>query len=558
MTSRTIAKARRVATRNGWPAEMVRTELDARAVLDAGCWFDVDAAVYVRRFFRDFLHHSQAEWAGQPFELLPWQAHEIIDPLFGWMRRDGSRRYRQCGIWVPKKNGKTTLAAGICLYLLVGDHEPGAQVFSAACDRSQAAMIFRDCAAMVRQSPELASVLDVVESRKEIQHFGENAYYEALSADVPTKEGLNIHGLVVDELHAIDDRKLWSTLVSGGASRRQPLLISISTAGLYKPESIGWEQYTYACQVRDGTSEDWTFLPVVYEARAEDDWTAPKVWRAANPSFGITAKADQFAEECRRAIEQPAKQNDFLRYRLNIWVQQTLRAIDLRVWDDARVHEVVPVDGRAWYGGLDLGGSQDMSAWVLVSPCLDDAEALDVRCRFWLPEDTLRSSHPNVTLYQQWARAGLLQTTPGNVTDERFIQAQILDDARALNLVDGNIDRLFQGLRLAIELAEDGVTLVPMGQGFLSMAVPTKKFLDLVASRRLHHGGHPILRWMANNVVMRRDAAGNCKVDKEKSVQKVDGIVALVMAIERCERHAAAPPPPKFQAFVFGSGAGRG
>jgi len=142
------------------------------------------------------------------------------------------------------------------------------------------------------------------------------------------------------------------------------------------------------------------------------------------------------------------------------------------------------------------------------------------------------------------------------VTDERFIQAAITADAQRLHLVDGNIDRLFQGMRLAIELADEGITLVPMGQGFLSMAVPTKKFLDLVAARRLHHGHHPILRWMANNVVLRRDAAGNCKVDKERSVQKVDGIVALIMAIERCERHAAMPPPPKFQAFIIGSGRG--
>jgi phage terminase large subunit-like protein len=149
-----------------------------------------------------------------------------------------------------------------------------------------------------------------------------------------------------------------------------------------------------------------------------------------------------------------------------------------------------------------------------------------------------------------------LETTPGNVTDERFIQAAIQADAARLQLVDGNIDRLFQGMRLAIELAEEGIKLIPMGQGFLSMAVPTKKFLDLVAARRLHHAGHPILRWMANNVVLRRDSAGNSKVDKEKSQQKVDGIVACVMAIDRCERHAAAPPPPKFQAIIYGAGRG--
>lgn len=549
--STTIQRARAAATRNRWAASMVKTEADAQAVLDGGCYFAPKAAQHVRDFFHQFLRHTAGEWAGRPFDLLPWQWTRLIQPLFGWKRRDGTRRYRRCGVWVPKKNGKTTLASGVCMYLLVADDEPGAQVFSAANDRNQAAMIYRDCAAMVRQSADLRTVLELVDSRKVINYPSQNAYYEALSADVPTKEGLNISGCVVDELHAIENRAQWATLAYGGAARRQPVMMSISTAGLYVPGSIGWEQYSYAKNVANGTVEDWSFLPLIYEADPADDWTSPAVWKRANPSFGITTKADHFREESREAVESPAKQNDFMRYRLNLWVQQNIRAIDLRVWDDASTHPIVE-GGRAWYGGLDLGGSSDLSAWVLVSPCQADTEALDVRCRFWLPEETLRSKHPNAALYQQWVRAGLLQTTPGNVTDERFIQAQIADDARALQLVDGNIDRLFQGMRLAIELADDGIKLVPFGQGFLSMAVPTKKFLDLVAARRLHHAAHPILRWMANNVVLKRDAAGNSKVDKEKSQQKVDGIVACIMAIDRCERHAAAPPPPKFQAFVFG------
>lgn len=549
--SSTILKARAIARRQRWATRMVRTEADAKAVIDGGCYFDRDAADHVRRFFHEFLHHTTGEWAGRTFDLLPWQWTELVQPLFGWMRPDGTRRFRRAGVWIPKKNGKTTLASGICLYLLVADDEPGAQVFSAANDRNQAGIIYRDCAAMVRQSDELRKVLEPVDSKKVVNYPAQNAYYEALSADVPTKEGLNISGLVVDELHAIEDRNLWSTLAYGGAARRQPILLSISTAGLYQPESIGWEQYSYAKGVKDGTIDDWAFLPVIYEADPSDDWTSPEVWKRTNPSFGITTKPDAFTEECREAIESPAKQNDFMRYRLNLWVQQHIRAIDLRVWDEADPHPIEELN-RAWYGGLDLGGSSDLSAWVLVSPCPHDTEAVDVLCRFWLPEDVLRSKHPNVGLYQQWFRSGHLTVTPGNVTDERFIQAAITADAQHLHLVDGNIDRLFQGMRLAVELQDEGIKLIPFGQGFLSMAVPTKKFLDLVTARRLHHGGNPVLRWMANNVVLRRDAAGNCKVDKEKSKQKVDGIVALIMALDRCERHAAMPPPPKFQAFVFG------
>jgi phage terminase large subunit-like protein len=540
--SSAIARARAIAKRDKWPAEMVRTEADARAVLDGGCSYSPHHAALVVRFFHEFLHHSIAEWAGKPFDLLPWQKDELINPLFGWLRKDGTRRYRRGGVWIPKKQGKTTLASGICLYLLVGDGEPGAQVFSAANDRNQAAYIYRDCAAHVKQSEDLRGILDLVDSKKRINYVQQNAYYEALSADVPTKEGLNISGLVVDELHAIQDRSLWSTLAYGGASRRQPLLLSISTAGIYDPASIGWEQYRYACGVRDGTIEDWSFFSLIYEADPKADWTDPAVWQATNPSYGVTAKVEQYHEECREAQESPAKQNDFLRYRLNIWVQQNTRAIDLRVWDENDAHLIDEDDGREWYGGLDLGGSSDISAWVMVARCADDADAVDVRCRFWLPEATLSSKHPNAGLYRQWVKSGHLMTTPGNVTDERFIQAQIIEDAKRFRFIDGNIDRLFQGMRMTIELADEGVTLAPLGQGFFSMAVPTKKFLDLVTGRRLHHGANPILRWMADNVVLKRDAAGNSKVDKEKSAQKVDGIVACIMAIDRLERHMAVAP----------------
>ena len=541
--SSTIARARAIAKRDKWSAEMVHAEADALAVLDGGCYFSQRHADLVIRFFHEFLHHSSGEWAGQPFDLLPWQRDELIVPLFGWLRADGTRRYRRGGVWIPKKNGKTTLASGICMYLLVGDGEPGAQVFSAANDRNQAAYIYRDMAAHVRQSPDLAAILDLVDSKKRINYVQQNAYYEALSADVPTKEGLNIHGLIVDELHAIADRAQWATLAYGGASRRQPMLLSISTAGIYDPASIGWEQYQYAKGVKAGTIEDWSFFSLVYEADPKADWTKPAVVKACNPSYDITAKAAQIDEECREAQESPAKQNDFLRYRLNIWVQQNTRAIDLRVWDECHKHEIGADDGRPWYAGLDLGGSADMSAWAMVARCADDPEAVDVRCRFWLPEETLNGKHPNVGLYQQWARTGHLITTPGNVTDERFIQKQIEDDARTFRLVDGNIDRAFQGMRLAIELEEAGVTLVAFGQGFLSMAAPTKKFLDLVTGRRLHHGNHPILRWMADNVVLRKDPAGNNKVDKEKSAQKVDGIVAVIMAIDRLERQGVELEP---------------
>lgn len=549
--SRTLAKARAVAVRDRWPARWVRTEADAQAVLDHGCYFDSEAALRFLLFAEQFCRHSKGEWAGQPFTALPWQRESWFGPLFGWKRADGTRRYRRGGVWIPKKNGKTSCASVIALYLLLGDREAGAEVYSAANDRDQAALVYREAATMVRQSPALASRLEPVDSRKVIAYKRAAAFYKALSADVPTKEGLNASGIIVDELHALKDRGLWSTLAYAGAARRQPLLLSISTAGVYDPASIGWEQYQYAVHVLDGTRQDWSFFALVYEAPAKADWTSPKVWKACNPSYGATVRPDHFHEHAREAAESLDKQNDFQRYRLNIWVQQASRAIDLRVWDENHGHAPGADGDRAWFGGLDLGGTSDLSAWVRVASCTTDPTALDVRSQFWLPEAVVGpgSHHRNKTLYRQWADQGVLTLTPGNTADEPAIQAAILADAQACGLVSSRIDKLFQGQRLAADLNAEGVVMAAMGQGFLSMAAPTKLFFDLLAARRLHHGRDPVLRWMADNVVTRSDPAGNRKIDKARSPQKVDGIVALVMAIAGW---STPEPAPDYQVFIVG------
>jgi phage terminase large subunit-like protein len=561
--SRTIARARRLATRDGWPARWVRTESDAQAVLDHGCYFDVEAAARFLVFGERFCRHSKGQWARQPFAAMPWQREHWFGPLFGWKRADGTRRYRRGGVWIPKKNGKTSCASVITLYLLVADREPGAEVYSGANDKDQSGLIYRECAAMVRQSPALASRLHPIDSRKTIAYERMAAFYKALSADVPAKEGINAHGVIIDELHALQDRGLWSTLAYAGAARRQPLLLSISTAGIYDPASIGWEQYQYATHVLDGTRDDWSFFALVYEAPPKANWRRRAVWRAANPSYGVTVRADQFEEHAREAAASLDKQNDFQRYRLNIWVQQATRAIDLRVWDENHRHALTadgtntpnnPSDGRAWYGGLDLGGTSDLSAWVRVASCPHDPKAIDVRAQFWLPEAVIgpASRHRNKTLYKQWADQGVLTLTPGNVADEPAIEAAILADAGAVRLVASRIDRLFQGLRLASNLTAEGVVMAAMGQGFLSMAAPTKTFFDLLEGRRFHHGGDPVLRWMADNVVTRSDSAGNRKIDKARSPQKVDGIVAAVMAIAGW---ISVDTDPEYQLVIVGPGA---
>lgn len=538
--STALTKARSRASKAGWDRAWIKTELDAKAVLE-GCRFDSIAGQRVVTFFENLLRHSKGrEWAGQPFKLLPWQS-DFLQRLFGWKRKDGTRRHRRFGLWLGKKNGKSSLASGISLYLLVADGEPVSEVYNAANDRGQAGIVFTEAERMVKASPVLLNRIglkNIVPSRKTIFDPKSGSILQALSADVPTKEGLNIHGLIVDELHAHKSRSLWDALTYGGAARTQPIIGSLSTAGVYDPASIGWEEYQKARGILNGTIEDWTFLSVVYESDPADDWTAEETWKKANPSWGVTVKADAFAEECADAQRLPTKENTFRRYRLNQWVQQITRWIPMDTWDRNVGHERITVEdlhGRICYGGLDLGSVSDMTALAYVSDCEEQDGAVDVVTRFWVPEAQLLKS-PNKELYRQWVKEGWLVTTPGNSTDYSFVKAQILADAELLDLVVLNIDRLFQGQQLMTDLAEEGIPVAPIGQGFMSMAAPTREFERLLLSHGLHHGGNPILRWQADNVVVRPDSAGNLKVDKERSPQKVDGIVAVIDAIDGWNR----------------------
>jgi phage terminase large subunit-like protein len=466
-----IALAKKAKWDPAWICDMQ----DVRAVLD-GCWFELAAADHVVKFFLKYLRHSKGQWAGEPFTLLPWE-DDALRRLFGWKRADGTRRFRRGGIWVPKKNGKSTIAAGIELYLLVGDNEPGAEVYSAANDRGQAGIIYTEAANMVRKSPDLKKRLQPVDSRKTIAYPGMAGFLQAMSADVPTKEGINAHGVINDELHAQKSRALWDTLVYAGAARRQPLNLSISTAGIYDHTSIGWEQYQYAKgvleagEVGDAGIKDWAFFALVFEATADDDWSSPETWKKANPSFGITIDPDTFAEEFREAQQFPAKQNSFRRYRLNQWVQQATRWIPMDVWAGNNVHAIdhVALAGLTCDAGLDLGSVSDITALAYLFECPDDPHAIDVVMRFWVPEASLSNQkNKNRDLYQQWVNDGYLETTPGNVTDYDFIKAAVIEDAQRFTLRSIAIDRLFQGQQLSLQLAAEGIEVFPLGQGFLS------------------------------------------------------------------------------------------
>lgn len=488
------------------------------------CWFDEVAAARAVRFFEKYLTHVKGELANKPFSLEPWQV-AIVANLFGWKRPDGTRRYREAFVFVPRKNGKTAMVAGLVNYVLFWDGEPGAEIYSAAADRDQARLVFEQAKGMVLQNQALSNHSRVYGNSIVRQEVGSS--YKAISAEANTKHGYNSHFIVVDELHAQPDRELVDVLATSTGARRQPLIVHITTAG-YDRHSICYEKYDYAGKVRDGIIKDPYFLPVIYEARAEDDWTKPATWKKANPNLGVSVSLEYMERECRHAQDSPAYENTFRRLHLNQWTEQDVRWLSMAKWDEGAT-PFVPEDGAECFIGLDLATTTDLCAMVAVFP-LPSGE-YGVVPKFYVPEDSARERELRDRVpYTQWARDGVLTATPGNVVDYEFIRADLQAMAERYKVRKVAIDR-WNATQLAVQLGQDGLEVELFGQGFPSMSAPTKQLDALVVSGKIRHGGHPVLRWCASNVAVEQDAAGNIKPSKKKSTERIDGIVALVMGL---------------------------
>lgn len=495
-------------------------------------YFDENSATHVTDFFENLLCHSKGRFAGKPFTLLDWQ-RTMLEDLFGWLRVDtGLRRYRMAYISTAKKCGKSTLLAGIGLYLLVADSEPGAEIYGAGADREQASLCFKEAASMVRASPVLSRALEVVDSRKTIAYKSESSFYRVLSADAFRAEGLNIHGLLFDELHAQRDRRLFDSLRYGGAARSQPLLCSISTAG-YDRNSICFEQYQYAKAVERDWKHDPSFYPCIHEVAEKDEWTDEANWPKANPSWGVTIDPKDFAIDCREAQLSNSKENAFRRYRLNQWTAQDTRWLKMDAFSACGSPPPDSLEGRECWCGLDLATTYDTSAFVALFPAPDGT--FDVLCKFWIPGDNaLERERRDRVPYTKWADdpdTGLA-FTDGNVTDYDVIRRDINEFGKTYNIRQLAVDR-WNATQLSIQLQGDGIDVVGYSQGVGAMSAPSKLLENLIVSGKLRHGGNLVLSWMAGNVTIKVDAAGNIRPVKPKqgSGERIDGIVALIMAI---------------------------
>jgi len=493
--------------------------------------FDERAASVAVAFFEQLLHHSKGEWAGQPFSLQSWQ-RKLVRDVFGWKREDGSRRYRKIYIEVPRKNGKSVMSAGIGLYLLFADGEPGAEVYSAAADREQAGIVFNEAKAMVEDSPKLLKRADVYKHSIVVDET--RSFYRVLSADAFTKHGLNAHGVVIDELHAQPNRELFDVLVTSTGARRQPLIVMITTAG-YDRESVCWEQHEYAMKVQRGVIDDPEWYVAIYAADEQDDWRDPAVWHKANPNLGVTVKVSYLEAECKRAEQVPAYQNTFRRLHLDQWTQQETKWLDLAMWDACgEPVDVALLAGAKCYGGLDLASSSDIAAFLLCFPSEPgEDEGYTFLPHFWIPkENMVQRALKDRVPYDAWVRDGLMTATPGNVIDFDVIVRDIEALGEKYKIEEIAFDR-WGAFQVSNQLTGMGFTMVGFGQGFVSMSQPTKDLLRLTMARQIKHGGNAVLRWMADNIVVDQDAAGNVKPNKAKSREKIDGVVAAVMALDR-------------------------
>ena len=436
------------------------------------------------------------------------------------------------------KTHNSELAAAVALYLLYADNEPSAEVYGAACDRNQASIVFDVAKQMVEMSPALLRRSKIRSAGKRIINYRNAGFYQVLSAETGTKHGLNVSGLIFDEIHAQPNRKLYDVLTKGsGDAREQPLFFIITTAGNDK-NSICYELHTKALDIMHGRKKDYTFYPVVYGLEEGEDWTDEANWYKANPSLGYTINIERVREAYRNAIENPAEENVFKQLRLNIWTSASIRWIPEQVYDKGNLPiNLESLRGRMCYGGLDLSSTSDITALVLAFPPRSDDEKYVLLPFFWLPEDTLelrcRRDH---VLYDVWQKQGFIQTTEGNVIHYGFIEKFIERLGETYNIREIAYDR-WNATQMVQNLEDMSFTMVPFGQGFKDMSPPSKELFKLLMEGNIVHGGNPVLKWMAGNVVMRQDPAGNIKPDKEKSVEKIDGIVASIMALDRCIRN---------------------
>ena len=532
---------------------------DLREAGKRGLYFDPAAAQHAIDFF-GFLRHSKGEWAGQPFVLEPWQQF-IVWVLFGWKRAsDRMRRFRTAYVEIARKNGKSTLAAGIGLYLFFADGESGAEVYCAATKKDQALIVFSEAERMRKASPALAK--RIVSYRNNMHVTATNSKFEPLGADEDTLDGLNISGAIVDEYHAIKKRLLVDVLETATGARRQSLVFKVTTAG-YDRESVCFTDHEYAQKVLEGLNQDDTLFIFIAALDEGDDPFDERKWLKANPSLNLSVKIDDLRRKANKAKQDPSSLNSFLRLHLNVWTNQETAAIKMDDWNacvgfslqgtDSRAlrkEMEVKLAGERCYIACDLSSTEDITAEVKLFPPGAVSDKYIALADFWVPEDNIERKIKEFRApYDVWSREGFLQATPGNVVDYDPIRAQILQDTERYDVREIAFDP-WNATQFSNDLQKAGIAaerLVKFPQTIGMFAEPTKRLIEeLILARKLAHLGNPVLRWMASNLVVWQDGNGSKRPTKKSARGKIDGVVALIMALGR----AIASPDDSGSAYT--------
>jgi len=490
-------------------------------------------------FFSELLVHTKGDWSRRAFVPADWQAEEILRPLLGTVEYDAGwgkyvRRYRELYLSTGRKNGKTEIIAGLMLYLLVGDDEDAAEIYGLALDKDQASLAFRVAARMVELSPVLSARLAVAKSARRIVDERAYSFFAVTAGDALGALGPSPHGAYIDELLAQPSRDLYDAIRTGFGTRSQPLLVLATTAD-NDPAGFAAQERAWSERVLEDPELDHARLVVLHSTPRDADWTDERTWHLANPGLGEYLDIRILRAECAKAIANPAAERSFRQYRLNQQQMQAGRALDLTRWD-ACASQLGELAGRECYGGLDLASTIDLASYALDFPARDGGH--DVIWRVFAPESALPGLDRRTGgRASAWAASGLLTTTEGNVIDYDAIKVALRADAERYDLREIAFDR-WGATQLSIDLLDEGFPLLQMGQGYASMSGPTKEFLRLVAAGLYRHGGNPVIRWQAGNLITRTDPAGNIKPDKQRSADKIDSLVAAIMALDRALRHA--------------------
>ncbi len=521
-----------------WSPERFNTLPRYDAIKTAGqSEWNPATAKHAIQFIEGLCKFTEGSWAGKPFVLLPWQ-RALVANLYGWIKPDGTRRYRQAHILVPRKAGKTELAAALALYHLLADEEPTPEVVGIARDRSQAGLCLRRAMRMAAQEPLLSARTEPYQSRLTApQVYG---VYKVLSADAPGAHGLNVSACIADEIHAMENRRdLWEAVMTSMGARRQPLMISITTAGVLR-ESLEHDLFQYALRVCDGVIDNPAFLPCLHFADAADDWRLESTWRKANPSLTCTSTLDWYRQEAQRAHDQPSYESPFRTYYLCQHITAAERWIRMADWDACEEQfDVERLRGLPCYLGIDLAQTTDISS---ISCVWLDGDSLYVKNWNYAPEvgATNRMRKDGVP-YVEWARRGWMTLTPGDTTDYSYLVSQI-ERIAAQHKVKMVAYDPYNAQNLANDLEHRGIPVVRVPQSFLNLATPTRMWEQAIVSRRLRHDGNPVLSWAMSNCVVDRDANDNPRPSKRRSVERIDPVIAGIIAIA-ASLHDEKPQP---------------